>query len=132
VETADCRQYLPNMKSSHPIRVLTCCYCGARSTMPATPGTALLCHGCGAPLGLSRDLQPALERLPRRPGARRPAIPHPADRPGGHAAADRPARRRKGKRRKSLWQRLGGRVEDIAEDWAEDLADNLLDLFDLD
>lgn len=113
------------MKASHPTRILTCCYCGARSTLPRRGGAALVCHGCGAPVRRIEKLQPALERLPRRNDARRPAIPHPADHADGHKSKDRPARRRKGKhrkgkRRKGFWSRF------------EDRAEDLLDIFDFD
>lgn len=111
------------MKASHPTRILTCCYCGARSTLPRQGRTKLVCHGCGAAIRRIESLQPVMERQPRRPDSKRPAVPHPADRPersGGHKPHDRPARRRKGKRRKSIWKRLEDQVED------------LLDIFDLD
>ena len=112
------------MKPSHPTRILTCCYCGARSTLPAGEARALVCHGCGAPIRRIAEIQPEIERLPRRKGARKPAIPHPADRHGGHRPKDRPARRRKGKRRKGgFWYQLK-RLGDEAED--------LLDIFDFD
>jgi hypothetical protein len=109
------------MKASHPTRILTCCYCGARSTLAAGRRAALVCHGCGAPISRIEELQPAIERLPRRPAQAKPAIPHPADRHGGHKPHDRPARRRKGKRRKGgFWYGL------------RRLADRADDLFDLD
>ena len=116
---------MPGMKASHPTRVLTCCYCGARSTLPPGKARALVCHGCGAPIRRIAELQPEIERLPKRPGTRRPAIPHPADRRhGGHSDKDRPARRRKGKRRKGgFWYQLK-RLGDEAED--------LFDIFDFD
>ncbi len=45
-------------------------------------------------------MQPEIERLPKRMGEKRPAIPHRADKYDGHKAKDRPDRRRKGKYRK--------------------------------
>ena len=107
------------MKASHPTRILTCCYCGARSTLPDGKRSRLVCHGCGAAIRKIEKLQPIIERLPKRKekgsDAKRPAIPHPADRHGGHKRHDRPAYRRKGKRRKSVWKRLEDTFEDILD-----------------
>jgi hypothetical protein len=55
-------------------------------------------------------------------GGPKPATPHPAERPGAHLAKDRPARRKKGKRRRGgLLRRLGRAFDDL---------DDIFDLFD--
>ncbi len=104
-----------------PLRVTRCCYCGARSTLPA-PGqrAALVCHGCGAPLSAIELLGPAPSPGPR-PSAQRAAVPHPAERRGQHLDKDRPARRRKGKARPGLVARLKRAFDDL---------DDILDIFD--
>ena len=115
------------MKSAHPIRVLTCCYCGARSTLGREKARRLVCHGCGAPVRYIRDVQPVLERKRKaksggKPGCK-PAIPHKADRSEGHLDKDRPARRRKGKRRRrSVWYHVSEAFDDW-DDWIEDVVD---------
>lgn len=115
---------MSGMKASHQIRVLTCCYCGARSTLPRDASRALVCHGCGAPIRRIEKIQPELERMARGATSGRPAHPHPADRHDGHRPQDRPARRRKGKYKKSgFWDRL----RRIADD-----ADDIFDIFDFD
>lgn len=105
------------------MRVVTCCYCGARSTLSAKRPTRLVCHGCGAAIRKIETLQPDLERLRKRPAGRKPAIPHRAERPHDHLPKDRPIRRKKGKRRqRSVWSRLSDQVDDIFD---------LDDLFDI-
>ena len=121
-------------KHDHTIRIVTCCYCGARSTLRAEGGQRLVCHGCGAPIKRIEAVAPkpmpragsAAGRNPAMPRAgangRKPATPHPAERPGEHLAKDRPARRKKGKRRRGgLLHRLGKRLDDL---------DDILDLVD--
>lgn len=110
-------------KASHPFRVLTCCYCGARSSLGREKTQRLVCHGCGAPIRLIETMQPTLEkRRKTRPGVK-PAIPHRAERPSDHLDKDRPARRRKGKRRKrSVWYHVAEAFDDW-DDWVEDIVD---------
>jgi hypothetical protein len=112
--------YLRAMPSH--LRIITCCYCGARSTLGPEGGRRLVCHGCGAPIRKIEMLAP--KPMPRRgPGTdtrRKPAIPHPAEAPGHHLPKDRPVRRKKGKRRR------GGLLHRLAEG-----VDDLEDLFDL-
>ena len=112
------------IKSSHPLRVITCCYCGARSTLPPKQATRLVCHGCGAAISRIEELHPGLERQKKSHSHAKPAAPHAAERPGAHAEKDRPARRKKGKhkkRQKSIWHRLTDAVDDF---------DDIFDLFD--
>ena len=115
--------YLGDMtKSSHPLRVISCCYCGARSTLKPEPGQRLLCHGCGAPITKLEPLQASMERKRKKRGTPKPAIPHHAEGCGGHLAKDRPQRRKKGKRRKrSIWYHIGEAFDDF---------DDILDIFD--
>ena len=121
------------MKPAHPLRVLVCCYCAARSTLPRQGAAGLVCHGCGAPLSRIETLQPEFERARRHAPGPKPARPHRAERPHEHLEKDRPHRRRKGPRRngprrrqrvKPFWERLGDALDDF-----DDL-DDLLDLFD--
>ncbi|MBK0398622.1 hypothetical protein H0I76_05440 [Limibaculum sp. M0105] len=103
-------------KGQPPDRIATCCYCGSRSILPSGGRRErLVCHGCGAPIRV-------LEILGARdaPG-RRPAVPHPAERPGAHQAKDRAVRRKKGKRKPGLIARLGRVLDDL---------DDILDIFD--
>jgi hypothetical protein len=104
------------------IRIVTCCYCGARSTLGAEGGRRLVCHGCGAPIRRIETLAPkAVSRAGASAGRKR-AIPHPAEAPGRHLPKDRPARRKRGKRRRGgLLHRLGKTFDDL---------DDIFDLFD--
>ena len=102
-------------------RLLTCCYCGARSILPAGGGEKrLVCHGCGAPI---REIERLRQHSRARPsgGKKKPAIPHPAERPGAHAEPDRPSRRKKGKRRKGIGKRVSKAFDGL---------EDLFDLFD--
>ncbi|MEM7496818.1 MAG: hypothetical protein AAF371_02355 [Pseudomonadota bacterium] len=101
-------------------RIVTCCYCASRSTLPSKGAARLVCHGCGAPIRVIEALEAPPER--RRGKGKKPAIPHPALEPGEHKRKDMALRRRKGKRRKSLIDRL--------EDLIEEAVDELEDLFD--
>ena len=110
----------------HGLKVVTCCYCGARSTLRAEGGQRLVCHGCGAPLSRVEALSPkASPKRKPHPGADsgpKPATPHPAERRREHHWKDRPARRKKGKRRKGgLLHRLGKAFDDL---------EDIFDLFD--
>ncbi|MEM6488364.1 MAG: hypothetical protein AAF677_08865 [Pseudomonadota bacterium] len=108
-------------------RLLICCYCGARSILPAKGARRLVCLGCGAPIRQIAPLAPGPGRK-TKPGKRgkRPAVPHAADRPDHIRNADRPARRKKGKRRKTGFTRLWDTLEDLVEDTLEEA----VDLFD--
>jgi len=118
------------MKASHPTKLITCCYCGARSTLPGRTARrdVLVCHGCGAPITRIEKLQPALEKAKARDKSRdmaragKPAIPHPACTAAEYRAKDHPARRRKAKRR-PLFRRLAK---------ALDVDLDLDDVFDVD
>ncbi len=115
------------MKSSHAVRIITCCYCGARSTLKRSKERDLVCHGCGAPIQKLEGLQPILERMPKTSGAaesrKKQPIPHRAERPHQHLDKDRPSRRKKGKRRKkrSMWYHVREAFDDI---------DDIFDIFD--
>lgn len=102
-------------------RIATCCYCGARSTLPpSTRRERLVCHGCGAPIRVIEALAP--QAHPRMTEAkRRPALPHPAERPGAHLPKDRPVRRKKGKARPGFLRRMADAFDDL---------DDILDIFD--
>ena len=113
------------MKAAHAFKVMTCCYCGARSSIGLGKTARLVCHGCGAPISRIETVQPILER--QKKGKRRtkvkPSIPHRAERPHQHLDKDRPARRRKGKRkRRSVWYHVAEAFDDW-DDWFEDIVD---------
>lgn len=108
------------LKSSHLIRVVTCCYCGARSTLEHGKGRKLVCHGCGAGMKRIEAIQPVLERAGKSKH-KKPAIPHPAEGDRKHLDKDRPARRKKGKRRRGMWYQVREAFDDI---------DDIFDFFD--
>lgn len=113
------------MKSSHLIRIVTCCYCGGRSTLEHSRGRNLICHGCGASISRIEAIQPVLERAAKpKNRKKKPAIPHPAEGDRKHLAKDRPARRKKGKRRRGMWYHVREAFDDL-----DDL-DDLFDIFD--
>ena len=106
------KTYMPGMKSSHPLKVIACCYCGARSTLPRTKSRVpLVCHGCGAAISKIEQIQPQIERAQRDKTHRKPAVPHPA-RPADKRA-EKSAKRRKGKRKKGLWYHVTEAFDDI-------------------
>ncbi|MEO1468672.1 MAG: hypothetical protein AAFV86_06435 [Pseudomonadota bacterium] len=113
-------------------RLLTCCFCSARSILPAArkdarAGRPLVCHGCGAPITVIAPLAAPPGRRKRDSKAKGAPLPHPADRQGHHRDHDRPARRKKGKRRKlGLADRLE-RFWDKLEDAVEDVIDEVFD-----
>lgn len=114
-------------KSSHMLRVVTCCYCNARSTLSGDRTEHLVCHGCGAPIRQIEVLHPDLERRRRKGNGKKPAMPHHAERPHKHLDKDRPSRRKKGKRKKrSFFDRLADSADDLFD--LDDLFD--IDLFD--
>ncbi|MEM6945033.1 MAG: hypothetical protein AAF565_14905 [Pseudomonadota bacterium] len=102
-------------------RIITCCYCSSRSILPREGATRLVCHGCGAPIRVIEMLEAAPEKRKRK-HKKKPAVPHPALERGDHKRKDMALRRRKGKRRKSLIDRL--------EDLIEDAWDEIEDIFD--
>ena len=115
------------MKSSHAVRIVTCCYCGARSTLERSKNRDLVCHGCGASIQKLEDVQPMLEKMhkARNPDDRpkKQSIPHRAERPNQHLDKDRPARRKKGKykKKRSMWYHIAEAFDDI---------DDIFDIFD--
>lgn len=127
--------YIGAMKPAHLTKLITCGYCGARSTLPvAAKRQALVCHGCGAPIETIEILQPALEKRKKSKKRRKtakPAQPHPACDASTYRAKDHPARRKKAKpkKRRSLFRGLGDVFEDVFDDVFDDLED-LLDVFD--
>ncbi|MEM9063194.1 MAG: hypothetical protein AAGD13_22260 [Pseudomonadota bacterium] len=108
------------MKSSHQIRLVTCCYCGARSTLERIKTSGLSCHGCGASIQKLEGVQPVLERSGKK-HRKKPAVPHRAESEKGHLPKDRPARRKKGKRKRSMWYHVREAFDDL---------DDIFDLFD--
>lgn len=111
-------------KSSHMLRVVTCCYCNARSTFSGDRSERLVCHGCGAPLKRIEALHPDIERRRKKGKGKKPAMPHHAERPHEHLDKDRPARRKKGKRKKRSF--FGEILDDVFD--LDDLFD--IDIFD--
>lgn len=101
---------------------MRCCYCGARSIL--APGAKrLVCCGCGAPITVIEALEPPPKKAKgKTKGKPKPAVPHAAERPGQHAETDRAVRRKKGKRRKGVYQRFLAAIDDF---------DDLEDLFDI-
>lgn len=109
-------------RSSHVFKILTCCYCGARSTLAGSRSGRLVCHGCGAPAENLEKIQCVLEKRRKKSDHPKAAVPHPAERAGAHLDKDRPARRKKGKRKKrSVWYH----VAEALDDW-----DDIFDFFD--
>lgn len=108
------------MKSTHPIRVVTCCYCGARSTIENSAKRNLVCHGCGASIQRLESVQPVLERSAKK-HRKKMAVPHPADSDHKRKEHDRPARRKKGKRKKGMWYQVREAFDDF---------DDFFDIFD--
>ena len=113
------------MKSSHPVRVVTCCYCGARSTLEHSRGRNLVCHGCGASIQKLESVQPVLERSAKK-HKKKHAVPHPAEGKRKHLPKDRPAHRKKGKRKKDkrdrgMWYHVREAFDDM---------DDFFDIFD--
>ena len=115
------------MKPSHQIKVVTCCYCGARSTLEQTKTRNLICHGCGASIQKLEAVQPVLERMhkARNPDDRpkKQALPHRAEGDHRHLDKDRPARRKKGKykKKRSMWYHVAEAFDDL---------DDIFDIFD--
>ncbi|MEM9139798.1 MAG: hypothetical protein AAGB15_08185 [Pseudomonadota bacterium] len=111
------------IKKSHAIKMVTCCYCGARSTLPTDRAQRLVCHGCGAAMKKIEALQPTFEKQKSSKTHAKPAAPHPAEREGRRLKdKDRPARRKKGKKRQvTIWHRLRDAVDDL---------DDVFDIFD--
>ena len=115
------------MKSSHAVRIVTCCYCGARSTLERSKERDLVCHGCGASIQNLEGVQPILERTRKTSDSsserKKQPIPHRAERPRQHLDKDRPARRKKGKRKKkrSMWYHVREAFDDL---------DDIFDIFD--
>ncbi|MEL6336227.1 MAG: hypothetical protein AAFQ88_06220 [Pseudomonadota bacterium] len=109
-------------RHGRPERLLTCCFCGARSILPAgrTERARLVCHGCGAPISAIEVLEPSGKRKKSKKGA---PVPHPAERRGHHLDKDRSVRRKKGKRRKMGWDDRLERFWDKLEDAVEDIFD---------
>lgn len=103
---------------------MTCCYCGARSTLSGSGTQRLVCHGCGASIRKIAEVQPALERKRKKTKHAKPACPHRAEAKHAHLDKDRPTRRRKGKRKKkdrSVWYH----ISEALDDW-----DDVFDIFD--
>lgn len=115
--------YLGTMKikASHATSITTCCYCGARSTLPAKQRIALVCHGCGAAISKIEPLNPMIERAAKSGKHDKPAVPRRAEKPHQHLPKDRPARRKKGKRKKGLWYHVSEAFDDL---------DDIFDVFD--
>jgi hypothetical protein len=101
---------------------MTCCYCGARSTLGKDRIERLVCHGCGAPMSKIAEIQSTLEKKRKKKKGAKPAVPHGAERSGKHLDKDRPARRRKGKRRRSAWYHVAEAFDDL-DDWFEEITD---------
>ncbi|MEM7746283.1 MAG: hypothetical protein AAF409_21530, partial [Pseudomonadota bacterium] len=114
--------YVPPMsKTSFRTKIVTCCYCGGRSTLAAGTSAALVCHACGAPISRIKALEIRGERLDKK-RSKKHAMAHPAERRGAHLPKDRPVRRKKGKRKsRSFWYHVREAFDDV---------DDLFDIFD--
>ncbi len=112
-------------KSGPGQRVVICCYCDARSLLPATGAARLVCHGCGAPIRVIERLEAShLGRAKPRDAKAEPA--RPALEPNAHQKKDyaNTRRKKKNKRQKSLLHRIGDVLDDVAD------LDDLFDIFD--
>lgn len=111
-------------KSGPGQRVVICCYCDARSLLPATGAARLVCHGCGAPIRVIQRFEPShLGRA--KPRDAKPDPVRPALEPDAHPKKDYANKRRKKKKRKdSLLHRIGDVLDDVAD------LDDLFDIFD--
>ena len=103
------------------IRIVTCCYCGARSTLERSRDRDLVCNGCGASVNRIEAIQPSLERSKKRKTDKKNATPHRAEKPRQHLPKDRPVRRKKGKRKRSMWYHIREAFDDL---------DDIFDVFD--
>jgi len=94
-------------------KIATCSYCGRRQTLrlSARDGHELACGACGAPLHEMKWLKP---RDPEQVVKRSP--PRPA--PHGHDPHNfrEPPRRKRGKRRKSLFKKVFEEAFDVIDD----------------
>ncbi|MEM9781584.1 MAG: hypothetical protein AAF899_03815 [Pseudomonadota bacterium] len=106
---------------------MSCCYCGSRSILPVGTARALVCHGCGAPITVVQLLETPIDRKKGKRKGPKPAIPHGADRDDHRRPQDRPARRKKGKRRKTglddRLERFWDKLEDVVDDVFDDIFD---------
>jgi hypothetical protein len=114
----------------HQTKIATCSYCGRRQTLRplAREGHELACSACGAPLHEMKWLKaPEAEatnsgnKSRKRSAKRRP--PHPAPVPGGAWGEGRlpewqgvARRRKKSRKRKSLWGEIFEEAFDVIED----------------
>ncbi|MFY0692239.1 MAG: hypothetical protein JXR14_10010 [Paracoccaceae bacterium] len=94
---------------AHPVKIATCCYCGARTMLKPTArdGHELACASCAAPLHEMKWLKMPDREPPKRT----------AERPSSYAP-----RPRKPKRKTHKIRRL--------KDWLEDAWDEIEDIFD--
>ncbi|MFV1877092.1 hypothetical protein [Nioella sp.] len=92
-------------------KIATCCYCGTRTMLRLTArgGHELACGNCGAPL---HEMKALREDRPRQPKRAAPA-------PAAYRDHDRPYRgkkKKKPKRRKSMWSEMLEEAFDFVED----------------
>ncbi|PWJ13258.1 hypothetical protein [Jannaschia seohaensis] len=87
------------------LKVATCCYCGARTTLRPTAqdGHGLACGSCGAPLTRMKALRPEQAQA----AARHPTAPHPMPM--------KPPKKKR-KKKKSLFHKLAKEVWDEIEE----------------
>jgi hypothetical protein len=93
-----------------PGKILTCCYCGARSLFAPGAGATLSCETCGAPLKVQKARPAVRERTvkPERTGAA--AVPV-------RVKPEKPHKKpKKKKRRKSLFRKVLSEAVDVIED----------------
>lgn len=102
---------------SHPIKIATCCYCGARSLLKPTArqGHELACGACGAPLHEMKWLKSPEPAAPKRA----PARPTRAVQPK-FQSSPKPKKRKKPKKRR----------DPFFKDLLEDAWDFVEDIFD--
>ncbi len=90
-----------------PGKILTCCYCGARSMFAPGPQHTLACGTCGAPLKAQKPRPQAKPRAvhPERSGAA--AVP---------LKVRKEPKKTKKKRKKSLFKKVMSEAFDVIED----------------
>lgn len=95
----------------YPTKIVTCCYCGARAALVlrGKERHELACSSCGAPL---HDLK----MLPLARTGARELVDRPTHMGFSGPAKNRPIKKKKRKRRKSLFSKIVEEAFDFVED----------------